>query len=188
MAVMLGSQTYSELVYALVADTFWSWTEPFWMLDRGNLLAEIGLERKPVGNYDKQLTSRQLNRLGCTGCWNGAIHWLCWDLDVGHGKEPYASVKDAVAAGLKLRSAVGWGELRRSSRGRGVTLRTILPDDLDLPAEIAGAMAREAARLAGVSVDDSAAGRQASWLWSARPENDAFALLEDHGKVEFELP
>lgn len=131
----LGSLSYAELIAALHDDPQWAWSDPYWT--RSSVIAEDSYGGKFQVKNGDSLTNRNLNRIGCSGSIDKNVVWLGWDFDVGHGADSFSTQKEAMDEALRLRRALGCGEIRGSSGGRGFSLRMLLPQDTQLPFRLA---------------------------------------------------
>lgn len=172
--------TLTEKIHELCAAQPW--------LARWFNLAEIAIElRSPSGikkvwttqNSDEQCPEKNLYSLGCSGVSiTGALNWILFDLDVGHGREQYETTREAEDAGLKLAGSLeGYAEVRRSRGGNGVHV-CWQPEKL-YKGDDGPKLAKFVIQRTGIKVCRAPLGRQIRWLWCAEQRPDSFKLVED---------
>lgn len=187
-AALARGATYSDYIDLIVVDPRWSWTLPWWRT--GCVIAQFdgGSATEVKDAKDKQVPW-QVSSIGCSGHdGKGVLHWIGWDLDVGHGGVSYASLEDAIKDARKLREALGEAEIRRSKSGTGIHVKFLLPPDCGLTQKNASKIAKHVSRRLGLQSDPAALGRQAFWLWSRETGDLGFEAIETQSKLVLDLP
>ena len=171
--------TIEEKIFALLDEPRWAWAATWFRL--GEVIVQTPEKSWATKTPTEDECPHALLALGCTGVGQrGAGNerdWIGWDLDVGHGKKSYQVTYVAIQAARLIKARMGpWTEIRLSKSGRGVHVRTLLknPVQLDEGPKIAKAVIDEL----GIRADPTALSRQAFWLCCAEPGENAFKCIE----------
>jgi len=182
---------WEEFFNAVSRKPEWSWIGPW--LTNHELIIEVD-DVDPVSGRRKAWAAKgtglsypvpnNLYRVGCSGRTMNHLKWVFLDFDVGHGADPHANTEAAIAQASRVRSWLGFGEVRLSSSGLGVHLGIPLPWD-DFKASDGPRIAKAVALATGVNVDRAACGRQCRYLWLRDPNQDSFRLIEPLDESKF---
>jgi len=177
-------ETYREFIGRIAVSPEWEWTAKYWLggciiacFDDGTPKGDV-IEVKNAGD---KVVPKNIRCLGCSGFDKYGVYWVAWDLDVGHGANPYDSFDEALKDAMRLRDSLGVGngvgsipgeaEIRRSRSGNGLQVRHLLPiDAVDQNGEALDrkdmcTIAKGMSALLGMKDDTIVQGRQAVWLW-----------------------
>jgi|GEM_PF-1780679 len=127
------------------------------------------------------LVTRDPDVMGCGG-WDhaGRLHWVGFDLDVGHGRDDlkYASRDEALQAALLIRKFVGdAAEIRASKSGNGIHVRVPIAGVETDGRKKAALIAKWLARAVNVKTDTAVLGRQNLFFWAREIGPHGFELL-----------
>ena len=177
--------TYRELIDAIIEEN--PWTEQ-WLRD-GCIIAMANSNDSWEVKDTTEKVPLNLSRLGCAG-WDhdGKLHWIGFDLDVGHGGIRYRDTEEALVDGRKIQSLFGESEIRLSTGGKGVTVKYWLPEDSGLSKNVAARIAKGISKKLGLKADPSNLGRQCFWLWAREPAPRGYELISGQDKQPVDIP
>lgn len=168
--------TIEEKIFELFEN--WQWAARWFR--QGEVIICADGKTRAVRNIHKTFCPVNVQSLGCTGEGiDGKCHWIGWDLDVGHGAKQFGSTSAAILAGRMIKKVAGPAtEIRLSKSGIGVHVRHLCQyDTMKLGIE----RAKEIVSFAGVTrMDPTSISRQAHWLWSEKPGENGFKIIEEY--------
>jgi len=177
--------TYRDKIQAIINEPHWNWSATWWQ--PGCVIVKT-TTRTWEQKSPKDFIPPGLECLGCSGHGqDGQLHWIGFDLDVGHGVTCYAMTEAALTDAYKIRATLGEADIRLSKSGRGIHVRHLLPIDSGLVQANAARIVKYLNAKLGLKSDPSNLGRQAFWLWSANPADHAFESIAEQTKPVLDL-
>ena len=180
----LAGLTLGALVVDLCNQNAFTWLADWWFTNPSTVILQAGGKTWDAKRVDVPCPPGLVS-LGWNGSSQDRLHWVGFDLDVGHGTASYPDRDAAIKDARRLRDFFhGQAEVRLSKSGEGVHVRHKIPMDAHRSPADGSRLAKRIAASLGLRADSSPSGRQAFWFWIREPLADSFKLIENHGEMK----